>query len=73
MLYDLLFDPHEANNLIEQTDMSVTLSTLRNQLDAWMRETNDPLLEGEVVLAPSGSKINDPDGFSPREEPLLVP
>jgi hypothetical protein len=31
-----------------------------------MRETNDPLLKGDVP-PPPGARVNDPGGLSPRE------
>jgi hypothetical protein len=37
-----------------------------------MQDTDDPLLDGPVP-APSGTRVNDPDGLSPRETPQLIP
>lgn len=72
MLYDLLFDPHESQNLIGHPKYAPQLSDLRHRLNRWMLETDDPLLRNSVVPAPSGSKINDPDGRSPKEPPIEV-
>lgn len=68
-LYDLIFDPNEAHNLAGEPRVSEVLDELRGRLDAWMRATGDPLLEGRVP-APSGAVVNDIDGLSPREQPL---
>ena len=43
---------------------------MRARLDAWMQRTDDPLLDGEPVPAPAGAVMNDPDGVSPREQPI---
>ena len=71
-LYDLVFDPNETNNLAGDPGTAGTLDEMRGRLDRWMERTDDPLLEGPVP-APSGAKFNDPDGLSPREEPLVAP
>ncbi|HEX8102581.1 MAG TPA: sulfatase [Solirubrobacteraceae bacterium] len=65
-LYDLIFDPGEAENLVHDPDSVEILIELRERLDAWMRETGDPLLDGPVP-APDGAEVNDPDGISPAE------
>ena len=66
-LYDTLLDPVERNNLIDDADYADVLLDLRVRLDRWMRETDDPLLQGHVP-APPGTQLNDPDGASPRGE-----
>ena len=71
-LYDLTFDPNEANNLIGDPSMRGVLEEMRGRLERWMRETDDPLLEGPVP-APSGARVNDPDGLSPREPVKVIP
>jgi arylsulfatase A-like enzyme len=65
-LYDLLFDPNEASNLATDPAHAATLEDLRGRLDAWMRETDDPLLSGHVD-PPHGVDINDPDQRSASE------
>lgn len=66
-LFDLLFDPNEAENLIEDPACQSIRQDLENRLEKWMRETNDPLLQGKVP-APSGAVINDPNGLSPQDK-----
>ncbi|NIA14710.1 MAG: sulfatase-like hydrolase/transferase [Nitrospiraceae bacterium] len=66
-LYDLLFDPSETNNLVNAPHAQAALADLRARLDTWMRDTDDPLLEGPVP-APEGAIVNDPDGLSPSEK-----
>ncbi len=71
-LYDLTLDPQERDNVADSPAMRPVLEEMRAQLDAWMAATEDPLLSGEPVPAPSGAQINDPDGLSPKETPLTV-
>jgi N-sulfoglucosamine sulfohydrolase len=69
-LYDLLFDPAEAHNLAEeQPDVR---DALRERLEDWMRETDDPLLDGDVP-PPPGAVISDPDARSAAELPAAEP
>ena len=63
-LYDLVFDPNESDNLAGEEMHQDVLEKLRGRLQRWMEQTDDPLLEGEVP-APSGARVNDPQGDSP--------
>ena len=58
-LYDLVFDPHEERNLVDDTERAEVLTDMRQRLDRWMKETSDPLLEGPVA-APPGTEFNLP-------------
>ncbi|MBN1249039.1 MAG: sulfatase [Anaerolineae bacterium] len=71
MLFDLVFDPNEAHNLVGDPRAVDVLEDLRARLDAWMHATGDPLLKGPVP-APEGAVVNDPDGLSPRARPVPV-
>ena len=71
-LYDLVFDPHEADNLSGSSAAAGVLDEMRRRLERWMRETDDPLLTG-AVAAPPGARVNDPDGVSPTEKPRIIP
>jgi hypothetical protein len=44
-------------------------AALAERLEAWMRETDDPLLAGDVE-PPPGTEITDPDQVSPSDVPI---
>jgi arylsulfatase A-like enzyme len=67
-LYDLVLDPQEGNNLAADPARSSDLAEMRGRLDSWMRETDDPLLQGPVE-PPPGALVNEQWQVSP-EEPL---
>ena len=71
MLYDLVFDPQEADNLVECSQLAGVLEEMRSRLDRWMRETGDPLLAGRAPVR-LGIIVNDPDGLSPREPRQVI-
>ena len=65
-LYDLVLDPSEENDLSQRPEHGKELARLRERLLDWMRETDDPLLEGPVPLPP-GAWANDPSQASPND------
>ena len=71
LLYDLIFDPHEACNMANDQSCAVVLEEMRTRLDEWMRRTNDPLLHGRVV-APIGAQLNDPNQVSPTDPTFIA-
>jgi N-sulfoglucosamine sulfohydrolase len=70
-LYDLLYDPNEARNLVDDDAYARTLDELRGELDRWMDETADPLRAGHVD-PPAGVEVNDPDGLSASEPTIKI-
>lgn len=66
-LYDVVLDPMQRRNLIDDPNLAPVLEDMRNKLTQWMRDTNDPLLQGDVPLPP-GAEMNWPDARSANEE-----
>ena len=70
-LYDLVFDPNEANNLVREPGCAALLADMRARLEEWMRDTEDPLLAGHVD-PPPGVEINLPDQLAASEPTTRV-
>jgi len=70
-LYDIMFDPANCNNLADNPDYASVASELHDRLHAWMAETDDPLLHGDVSLPP-GATMNDPDSRSFLEDLIVA-
>jgi arylsulfatase A-like enzyme len=70
-LYNLVFDPHETYNLAGDPSAKDVLDDLRYRLERWMKETKDPMLQGPIP-APSGARINDPNGTSSKETRQII-
>lgn len=47
-LFDLELDPNERRNLAEDAQHQELVEEMRTRLAGWMRETEDPLLEGPI-------------------------
>ena len=65
-LYDLIYDPNEACNLVHDPAYAEPLTEMRNRLSAWMERTDDPLLRGPVP-APDGVYVDSPDESDPDD------
>lgn len=70
-LYDLVLDPAEGSNLAADPGSAEALAEMRGRLDAWMRETDDPLLDGPVE-PPPGATVNEQWQLSPDDPPRQV-
>jgi len=64
-LYDLVNDPHEACNLVENVDYVNILEDMSLRLDKWMTNTNDPILSG-IKLPKEGVIVNDINEIDPE-------
>lgn len=64
-LYDLTFDPMERNNVADEVRYAAVLADMRQRLEQWMRQTEDPLCAGETLPLPKGAILNDPDEYDP--------
>ena len=69
-LYNLIFDPNETNNLAGDPKYKTVLDDMKIKLQKWMKETNDPLVDGDIPL-PETAWMNDRDDIDPTEEKLL--
>ena len=69
-LHDLFFNPGEGRNVIDDPDYAEIAADLRDRLERWMVQTEDPLLDGPVP-APPGALINAQDQLS-ADEPTFV-
>lgn len=66
-LYDLLFDPNEMSNLTGRAEYQETENDLKKRLHSWMKDTDDPLLKGEISR-PEGAIVNIKSGIHPEED-----
>jgi len=60
-LFDLIMDPNERNNIASDPTMNETLKELQDRLDHWMKETEDPLLQGSVPVPLDSIAVNPED------------
>jgi N-sulfoglucosamine sulfohydrolase len=67
MLFDLVFDPAERNNLAGCAEYATVQTDLAGRLERWMRETDDPLLRGRVPK-PQGARVNLKWTVHPNEQ-----
>lgn len=76
-LYDLVADPFERENRINDPQLASVLTDLRESLHRWMTETDDPILAGQpgpaVLTPPPGARLNSPDDPSPRSPAHITP
>jgi arylsulfatase A-like enzyme len=70
-LYDLVLDPQEGRNLAYEPAQAEVAAELRGRLEAWMQETDDPLLEGPVA-PPEGAIVNEQWQVSPDDPVRIV-
>ena len=69
MLFDLYLDPVERVNRAADVRYREVYRDLSRRLDAWMRDTDDPLLPTGVVPKPEGAVVNPVTSLSPKDRP----
>lgn len=72
MLFDLIFDPNEAHNLINEKTYSDVASQMRSRLFKWMTATKDPLLCDLPIQPPHGAILNSQDQLSPNQPITII-
>lgn len=69
-LYDLVLDPQERHSVAGDPAQADVLAEMRERLESWMRETDDPLLDGRID-PPDGAIVNDQRQVSP-DDPVRI-
>jgi N-sulfoglucosamine sulfohydrolase len=64
MLFDLLADPQEYENVADWSEHARAKKDLESRLNSWMKKTQDPILKGPVPLPPGG-RTTPIDAYSP--------
>lgn len=72
MLFDLIYDPHERNNLAYDHRYLKIRQDLETKLEKHQKETGDELLTKGYIIAPEGAVVNrqtciNPDSNSPDD------
>ena len=62
-LYDLTWDPQQRHNIAGESTQAAELARMRQRLQDWMQETNDPLFIRHRRLA-TQPHASDPDCFT---------
>lgn len=66
MLFDLSSDPMERRNLADEKAYENVLLKLRQELEHWMEESEDPIRHGHV-FPPKGARVTPARSWGPEE------
>ena len=67
-LYDLVFDPSEAHNLADNPEHTEVLTDMRERLEQWRVDTDDPVDENQIMVPPDTAVLNIPTDVSPGDK-----
>jgi arylsulfatase A-like enzyme len=70
-LYDLVFDPNEARNIIDCEEVAEELAHMRALMQKWREETDDPLITQKVFDPPPTAQVVDPNVRSGRDAKIV--
>lgn len=70
-VYDLVLDHQERHNVAEDPRYADVRNQMEQRLQNWMQRTNDPLLQGPLVV-PAGSIVTPRDECSPGGETVVL-
>ncbi len=71
-LFDRWRSPQDQVNCIDDPAHAAVVASLRAAMDRWMKQTNDPLLNGDIT-PPEWAKVTDPKFYSPTGKPEFGP
>lgn len=70
LLFDLVCDPLERVNRIDDPEYAQTAAQLRRELELWLERSGDPIRDG-VMVPPETALVNYPDSLSPAEKVFI--
>ena len=70
-LYDLVFDPNETKNIVDQEEVAEVLEKMRALMNEWREETKDPLITENVFYPPATAQVVDPNARSGRDAKVM--
>lgn len=70
LLFDLVCDPLERVNRIDDPDYSQVASQMELELEQWLEQSGDPIRRG-IMFPPETALVNYPDSLSPAEKVFL--
>lgn len=71
MLFDLMFDPNETSNLIDNPEYADVVDSLKTKLHDWMVRTNDPFLKSDVLQPENPALVTDINQYDPELKNMI--
>lgn len=70
-LYNLVLDPNEVQNLVNDKEYEQKLGEMRALMLKWRKETGDPLIKEKLFDPPPSAQIVDSNARSPSEAKVM--